>query len=200
MYKNIYHMIDRFQFSRRQTYYSHIDFLLNNFKGRERYTKVIEFGGGNDITRAIFNDFKYEEAPNYPDVNIESLDRALYPDNTYDIVILDEVLEHVEDPVSAISECYRILKNDAYLMMSTPFLIAVHNCPSDYWRFTPKALELMLKNFTSVHISSWGNKQAVNLILDDMMISSVKIKSTYGFIPNHNEPKYPISIWAYAKK
>ena len=40
--------------------------------------------------------------------------------NSVDIVVCTETLEHVPDMQRAINECYRILKESGYIFISTP--------------------------------------------------------------------------------
>lgn len=49
---------------------------------------------------------------------------ASLPDNNYDVVIMLEVIEHLENPGIAISNLCRSLKNGGVLIMSTPYVYA----------------------------------------------------------------------------
>jgi len=40
--------------------------------------------------------------------------------NTFDIIIMEDVLEHVKDPQKAISECFRVLRIQGYLIIKFP--------------------------------------------------------------------------------
>lgn len=87
--------------------------------------------------------------------------------NSINCVILDQVLEHVKDPIQVICEAKRLLRRDGIILISTPFLIQVHRMPVDYWRFTPEALENILRrlDFKDIKVSSWGNRFLVILHL-----------------------------------
>ncbi|MAJ81451.1 MAG: hypothetical protein CMF41_00880 [Legionellales bacterium] len=64
--------------------------------------------------------------------------------NSFDVVIAQEVLEHVASPSLAIKEISRVLKVGGYLYLQLPFIIGYHPCPNDYWRFTHEGiLELL---------------------------------------------------------
>ena len=43
-----------------------------------------------------------------------------YPSDSFDAITMSHVIEHVHDPISLIEECYRLLKQDGYLVMVTP--------------------------------------------------------------------------------
>lgn len=52
-----------------------------------------------------------------------------------DSILLMNALEHLED-TRVIKECHRLLKKDAYMYLTVPFLLDVHLSPSDYHRYT----------------------------------------------------------------
>lgn len=43
-----------------------------------------------------------------------------YPDNTFDAVILSEILEHIDDDVAGLREVYRVLKPDGVVAITVP--------------------------------------------------------------------------------
>ena len=60
----------------------------------------------------------------------------------FDVVICEQVLEHVVDPWGAAANLRELTTPGGHVIVSTPFLIKVHELPSfelrDYWRFTPR--------------------------------------------------------------
>jgi ubiquinone/menaquinone biosynthesis C-methylase UbiE len=65
----------------------------------------------------------------YPEHNFLSLN---FPDSSFDYVISDQVLEHVEgDPYKAVSECHRILRPGGISVLTTCFINPIHACPKD---------------------------------------------------------------------
>ena len=56
--------------------------------------------------------------------------------NTFDAIILSEVLEHLKNPKEVIKEAYRLLKMDGVLFICTPFMFPIHPDSFDYYRYT----------------------------------------------------------------
>lgn len=50
-----------------------------------------------------------------------------YPNNSFDVIIVSEVFEHLKNINFVLDEIYRVLKTDGYLLVSTPNLAAFHN-------------------------------------------------------------------------
>ncbi len=76
-----------------------------------------------------------------------------FADATFDTVLLLEVLEHVGDARGVLAEIARVLKPDAALLISVPFLYPIHDAPHDYSRFTAPGIEQSLRGSGLVPIS-----------------------------------------------
>jgi N-acetylglucosaminyl-diphospho-decaprenol L-rhamnosyltransferase len=64
-------------------------------------------------------------------------------------VIALSTFEHVKHFWRGLDEVYRVLRKDGAFLISCPFSFHIHNYPSDYWRFTPEALEVLLQDYPS---------------------------------------------------
>lgn len=117
----------------------------------------------------------------------------------YDVVICEQVLEHVRDPWRAAATLSALCLPGGHVVVSTPFLIRVHELPAygmpDFWRFTPSGLRLVLESagleVDAVH--SWGNRDCVAGNLDRWS----------AYRPWHslrNEPDLPVQVWAFARR
>lgn len=138
---------------------------------------------------------------NYPECTI--LDLPL-DDASMDAVVSDQVLEHVEgDPQQAIDETYRVLKPGGIAVHTTCFMNRYHNCPGDYWRFTPSALGLLCRNFSTVlETDGWGSRLALLGIEAGLRFAPVPETRWHPlhWLAMHNEPRWPIHVWIIAQK
>jgi len=84
--------------------------------------------------------------------NAEKLN-GIIEDDKFDIVLCLSVLEHTLNPTKLLSEAHRILKKNGILILSVPFVMPLHDCPNDYWRFTKYGvIEITKKYFNKILI------------------------------------------------
>jgi len=75
-----------------------------------------------------------------------------FRDQQFDCVIMSEVLEHIHSPHVALKNIHTILKNGGKLIITTPFILPIHDSPYDYYRYTRYGLEYLLKEFRGLEI------------------------------------------------
>ncbi len=58
----------------------------------------------------------------YPRVNfaVANLERLPFEDEIFDATILNDVLEHTDDPIAALNEIYRVTKPNGFIIISVP--------------------------------------------------------------------------------
>lgn len=79
------------------------------------------------------------------------------PDDSIGTALVMDTLEHVERPADAIRELHRVLQPEGILLLVTVLAFHIHECPADYWRFTPMGLELLMKPFPLAWVFAVGN-------------------------------------------
>lgn len=105
--------------------------------------------GGEDVTyrRWFSNHVVINITPN-PLIHVQAdVHRLPFRDETFDLVLCTEVLEHLHAPDSALREMHRVLKPRGKLILTTPFAYAIHYAPTDYWRYTRYGLARMLEGW-----------------------------------------------------
>lgn len=104
--------------------------------------------------------------PHVIDANIINIDITAYPgvsivadvcavplaEGSASRIISNTVLEHVHDPVAAVSEMYRLLETGGLAYVTAPFLYPFHSSPSDYQRWSKEGLVILFKDFEMVEI------------------------------------------------
>jgi SAM-dependent methyltransferase len=73
-----------------------------------------------------------------------------FEDQTFDVAVCNAVLEHVEDPIKAISELRRVLKKGGLIWVEVPFNFPYHESPNDYWRVSVPGIRMWMKDFTEI--------------------------------------------------
>lgn len=117
----------------------------------------------------------------------------------FDVVICEQVLEHVVDPAAAAANLRGLCNPGGRVIVSTPFLIKVHEFPSygmlDYWRFTPRGLRTLLEGagLEIESVDSWGNRQCVVGNFSDW-------SAHRRWHSLRDEPDFPVQVWAVARR
>jgi len=139
----------------------------------EEKKSIIDIGGGLRVAKEKSN--RYEKSREWLRVYIDKVDYKIldpvetynpdivgdihdlpFDDTTQDAIICIAVLEHVENPIKAFEEMYRVLKKGGYLFVYVPFLYYYHSEKGyygDFWRFTEDSLRWLSKPFSSYEIA-----------------------------------------------
>jgi rhamnosyltransferase subunit B len=172
----------------RQVMYAELHRLLEGI-GPERLD-VLEISG--DSWKGAFK-FKSYKAAFYPAYDVCQEPRA----EKVDLIILDQVLEHVRHPDRAIRNVVASLRNGGYCLVSTPFLVRVHPAPLDLWRWTEAGLRCLLEDCgfapEKVKTGAWGNR--------DCAVANFTRWEVYDPARHslENEPDFPVTVWALAQ-
>jgi len=176
-------MNKKFYFPTFRRYY--IDNMLHT---THFYGHVIDIGGKKINKRGIFRP-PVKKIDSWKYVNIDKTTRPDYlvrADNipveneTFDFALMAEILEHLENPEKVLLEINRILKKQAYLIITMPFLCSIHGDPNDYQRWLPQKFEIELdkSGFAIKQMDAMGSFFAV---LYDLLHVSLGMSSKNKF-------------------
>lgn len=115
-------------------------------------SRVLDAGAGAAPYRALFDRATYVTADWPSSLHAGAAgsdilgDLAALPseDGSFDVILSTEVLEHVFEPREVLAEFRRVLVPGGRLLITVPFVIALHEQPDDFARYTSFALEHML--------------------------------------------------------
>ncbi len=117
--------------------------------------RLLDIGCGSKPYSAIFSETDYVGIDVKGTMNLKSDARQIpFKSETFDFVLCTQVLEHVFEVSSVVSEIKRVLKPGGTVVCSVPFSFPVHSSPHDYFRFTKSALTKLFSNFS--HLSVKG--------------------------------------------
>jgi hypothetical protein len=152
---------------------------------------VLEISGTKWRTATKFRSYRTVSYPEY-DICEAPLNEQ------YDLVIAEQVWEHLVFPLQASRNVYTMLRDNGHFLITTPFLLRLHECPYDCWRWTEAGLRHHLENAgfrpDQIRTASWGNKACV--------IANLARWAPYRpwFHSLGNEPEFPVVVWAIARK
>jgi SAM-dependent methyltransferase len=162
--------------------------------------KALEFG--DDSYRSFFPGIASHYVVSaysgeYVDFQGDIHQSSLLPSNYFDGIICTQVLEHLEDPLRALINLHSSLKCGGVIIITVPFMQQVHNVPSDYYRFTIKALDRLLKLscYEVEELTAYGNAMVSIGSLLGFTSSDFKRSELYSI-----DSEYPYTICALARK
>lgn len=107
-------------------------------------------------------------------------------DSMFDLVIAQEVLEHVRSPALALREMHRVLRSGGFVYVQLPFVIGYHPCPNDYWRFSHEGIRHVVESadFEIVEIGqSVGPAVGFYRVLVEFFSTFAAVISSYLYRP-----------------
>lgn len=157
-YEIVSPMFNQLSYSLRRYYVD--EFHERNIRMFPKSANVLDIGGKKVGKRGRFNIEKHLVKVKYanidPSTNPDYLcDGSNIPvkNNSFDVVICSELLEHVREPTLILKEAYRILKSGGVLLICVPFLFRIHSDPYDYGRYTDYYWRIVLKEIGFVKIT-----------------------------------------------
>lgn len=124
------------------------DLILSAPSRAERYVGLDLEGGEYAMRRS-------------PDVFWNGREIPLGPASV-DCALAIEVLEHCPEPGSVLAEAFRVLRPGGLFFFTVPFLWPLHDVPHDEYRYTPFALERLLRTagFDDISVAAQGGWDA----------------------------------------
>lgn len=137
--------------------------VLDVGSGRCPYKSMV-LGPPSRATRYIGMDLE-ETRPGYASFTPDLLwnGRVIpLPQASVDAVLLTEVLEHCPNPSEILAELFRVLRPGGRAFVTVPFLWPLHDVPYDEYRYTPYALQRLLREagFTLSEVHAHGGWDA----------------------------------------
>ncbi len=113
---------------------------------------VLDIGAGDAPYRELFNHVNYMSSDwaesLHPGATVADViapaDALPLEDDSFELLLCTEVLEHVPEPSAALSEFFRVLAPGGRLALTVPFVWELHELPHDYYRYTEPGLRHLI--------------------------------------------------------
>jgi len=147
--------------------------------------KVLDVGGKKNNPRGSFRP-PIEGVESWEYLNIDSSTGPDYfafaedipvRSNYFDMVVMTEVIEHLDNPETVLRECFRVLRDNGRLIISAPFLYPIHADPYDFQRWTPEKIkkEFQAIGFKIDKMIPMGGIIAVTLDMVNIYLDALRL-------------------------
>lgn len=156
----------------------------------------------------------------YPTIDIICDAHILpFPNNYFDGIVAQAIIEHLQNPEIAVKEFHRVLKRNGWAYFETPFMQQTHGGDYDFKRYTFNGHKLLLKDFRKIEggvlsgplislVWSWAyfvssffnNKRLQSYIRTFIFTSLFWLKYFDRFLRNKNALDSANSFYFFAKK
>jgi len=96
---------------------------LESFCAKNKKLKILEINTAGSLTK-FFEKMKNHVLAEYPEIDMLHLP---YKEGSFDLVLHSDTLEHVELPIKALSECYRVLGKGGFMAYTVPPVVGRRN-------------------------------------------------------------------------
>lgn len=157
---------------------------LNAFRACLR-GDVLDYGSGGGKNRALLTPEvgSYTAFDSTPPIDGVAGDvhAAPFADGSFDVVVCNQVLEHVPRPMIVASEMFRLVREGGVCLVTAPFLFPYHADPGDYFRYTESGLcQIMTDSGFSIRES--GRIGDLGTVISESI--RMAIASPYGARPS----------------
>lgn len=122
-------------------------------------------------------------------------DVSVIKPETFDSVIIFNVLEHCYAPWIAVENIHTWLKPGGKCFAMVPSAIRVHATPVDYWRPLPDAFAWMFRNFSQQKLYVYGNPTTVIASYHGIAVEELTSEELDAY-----HPDYPVATCILAEK
>lgn len=157
---------------------------LSNLNVENKF--VLDVGCGNTPFIELFQESSLVNCDIYPypevDIVCDLSKDNVFKLEVFDIIVLSNMLEHVEYPREFMKSLCSILKPGGHVIITVPFLLAIHQVPYDFQRFTRFGLDSLMKS-SGLEITMFNSFADANVLTQE-----------FAYLARREIDQYPNSI------
>jgi len=171
--------------------------MINALGPQDLDTAEISGKWGERFTFKSYVQFRY---PKYDVCAKPFVDKATGEMVQFDLILANQVWEHLDRPYAATRNVYAMLRPGGYFWLAVPFFAPLHAAPQDCSRWSARGLKNLLVeggfDEDAIHAEQWGNRHVALRNLEEIW-PPVHDPETDDI---RNDPEMPVCAWALAQK
>lgn len=150
---SLWRKASRFSFRKKKISTRNLDRLCREY-ATDKPTLVVH---SEDVKYKPYfpNAYAVTKRPDKPaDMHVDLYYRDLskIESESYEVILCTGLLEHIPDPQRLIDDLHRILKPGGKLIISASAVFSFHECPNDFFHFTPFSFRLLFKDWGHIEM------------------------------------------------
>jgi SAM-dependent methyltransferase len=123
-------------------------------------------------------------------------------DNTYDLILFAQTLEHLYNPFLAMQQMYAKVAPGGYVFTSTPTLNKPHMTPFHFFHYTPMGLAVLMlqAGFEILETGQFGSFHYEQILLEQQRWPSYADLEAMGNGSIVNTETNPDQVWILVRK
>jgi SAM-dependent methyltransferase len=172
---SIWHWMCRFNFSDKKISRPLIRRFLQPYGTTER---VLVLHPEEGLTQGWFPNHYIvsKRAEDKPDLLVDSGFNGLsqIATESYDTILCCGLMEHIAEPQQFVDNLHRILRPGGKVLISVSACFSFHECPDDYFHYTPYGLQLLFKQWDHFEVlrGNCGPFMTIGILLQRILLQS----------------------------
>lgn len=187
-----------------QKYAERINYVKRHFKNQQIH--ILDWGAGLGhfclvarkigISTVYAYDFSSEKSRHLEEAGIVVKHENEFESNSFHFINIDQVLEHVSDPVSLLLNCIKYLRKDGIMFISTPLCNTIEsqlkNSFLDMKTFEQLSPHQHINAFTNQTLKTIGKRVGLKTLFEPVLqlSSSYYNKNSDSYLKNIVKPFY----------
>jgi SAM-dependent methyltransferase len=137
--------------------------------------KILDVGAGEVPFKSFYNNLQVDTCDIHQNISgtidfvIEDNGNLPFANESYDVLFVFDVLEHVKHDSHFIKECHRILRPNGKIILTIPFMYRFHEQPYDYRRYTPSGINYLISEVGFLQIKEMSPLGSVLFVIQTVL-------------------------------